>query len=388
VSYLFTAKRNLRIPADNKYIFKLFSIFIAISIYSYLFMLLFTLVNSYIDLEDFKPVNFGLFQLYRWIQFISIFLIISALPLNQSRIKTLRAITLFVLIFVSLSAILTQLNVVTPSVFSSHLPNSLDISGPWYYYINSLGTGRGSIGYNHSYIAIQIILSLALFLHFNRYRSNSSLFLHLFGILLACIAVFFSGSRTGLITILIYSLSQFRGILTQYLLLLLSLIMAALVFSQPHLFSTDEDTTYIIVRQLTVLDPAQNLSGRDGIWLNYIDHLNSNPIRWFIGSGTGSNIQLTSNAHNLYLNIIAEGGLPLFISFVVIFTAILRILWKNERSPKSVFFVTLALLISSLTQETFYPVPALGHFLGFYLFALAIALRSPHDLDRLASLQR
>jgi O-antigen ligase len=152
------------------------------------------------------------------------------------------------------------------------------------------------------------------------------------------------------------------------------------VLSQPTLLGTDDNLSDIFVRQSTVLNPTENLSGRDNIWMDYIDYLNSNPIRWLIGSGTGSNSQLRSNAHNLYLNIIAEGGLPFLVSFIAVFMAILRTLWRNEGNSKPVFFVTLALLISSLTQETLYPVPAFGHFLGLYLFVLAIALR-PHPKD-------
>ncbi len=372
VSYVFTDKRNLRIPADNKRIAKLLAVLFAISLYSYLLMLLFALFDPHTDLGEFRPFNFGLFQLYRWLQFISIFLLVSALPLNLHRVKTLRAITLAVLVLVCLFAILTQLNVVSPSTFSSHLPDSLDISGPWRYYTNSVKKGIGTIGYNHSYTALQIAISLALFLHFNK---GDSLFLHLFSVSLACAAAFFTGSRTGLILTLIFALSQMRGILTQYLLLFLSLVLAGLVLSQPALFGSDEDPTSILTRQSTLLNPTQNLSGRDAIWLDYLDYLNSNPIRWIIGSGTGSNSQRDSNAHNLYLNIAGEGGLPLLIVFIAVFINVLRALWRNESGSKPMFFITLALLVSALTQETFYPVPAFGHFLGFYLFALAVALR-------------
>ena len=77
----------------------------------------------------------------------------------------------------------------------------------------------------------------------------------------------------------------------------------------------------------------------------------------------------------LPLHIILETGIVGLLMFFLLFSNILKCLYQNESGTKPVFWVTVCLLIGSISQETFYPVAALGHFLGFYLSSVAIVLR-------------
>jgi hypothetical protein len=107
--------------------------------------------------------------------------------------------------------------------------------------------------------------------------------------------------------------------------------------------------------------------------------LNQKPIRWVLGTGFGTAVDadpvLHQDAHMLPLQIIIETGVIGLIVATYLFSTILRYLYVSEVGFKPLFWATVALLIGSLTQETFYPVPALGHFIGFYLCSVAIALR-------------
>jgi hypothetical protein len=81
----------------------------------------------------------------------------------------------------------------------------------------------------------------------------------------------------------------------------------------------------------------------------------------------------------LYLHLIVEGGLIGLAAFLLVASTVLRHLRLREAGLQPILWATVALLFSSLTQETLYPTPATGHFLGFYLSAVAIALRSDED---------
>jgi hypothetical protein len=77
----------------------------------------------------------------------------------------------------------------------------------------------------------------------------------------------------------------------------------------------------------------------------------------------------------LYLHIVSELGAAGLALYLVLFASILGALRRLDVAGRPLLWGTVALLFASLTQETFYPVPSQGYFLGFYLCAVAIALR-------------
>ncbi len=81
----------------------------------------------------------------------------------------------------------------------------------------------------------------------------------------------------------------------------------------------------------------------------------------------------------LALHIIVESGLCGFTIFAALAVWVMRRLWRYDTYSRPIFWGSMALLFSSLTQETFYPVPALAYFLGVYVIVLAITWRVPID---------
>lgn len=335
-----------------------------------------------------KGANFGLFQIYRLLEFFLVFGITTRIPFDQKRITTLRTITTWVFLFVCLGIFLTFFAIVPLTLVGAHLPKSAGAAGPWSYYATPrVGEGWGTIGYNHAYVCAQVILLIGLYLHLTPTHLKRSLrsFTGLY-LVIAVIASFLTGSRSGFGVMLLLALTQWikkpSYIITLLTTLVLGLPFAGLV--QWALKSSSQSGDgFILDRQLTIFAAGDrnNLSGRDEIWHHRLDFLEAEPWRWISGSGFGSAVDSGNNAHMLALQITIETGLIGLGIFLFLFGLILLLLYRFESGSRDFLLTTIALLISSVSQETFYPVPALGHFLGFYLCCLAIALRNELTLQ-------
>jgi len=329
--------------------------------------------------ESTRESIFGVFQIYRLVEFICIFWITARIPLTPERINLLKQIVETVLIFVCAGVVLTYFSILPLSALTAHLPYSFDIAGPWASYahagrLESGEKGWGTIGYNHAYVAAQVLMLVSLRIHLALEQKN--VFSNTTFLLISIVACFLSGSRAGLAGMLVFAIVYWRqqpkyafiGFTTA----ILAMLVAFIVGLQTVNF---EDS--IIERQKTLFEAnkAENLSGRDEIWIQRVNFLDKEPVRWLTGTGFGSAITFDQNAHMLCLQIILETGLVGLAIFVFLFYKILHFLYLYEPGVKPIFWVTIALLVTSATQETFYPVPALGHFIGFYLCSIAIALR-------------
>ncbi len=114
-------------------------------------------------------------------------------------------------------------------------------------------------------------------------------------------------------------------------------------------------------------------AGRVDIWQDRLALLLDRPVLLLFGSGFGSAIETGFNGHMLFLHIVVEGGLVGLLLFLIMLVFITRNLQKHETGAKPLFCLNVALLVSCMTQETFYPVPGMGHFAGLYLFTTALA---------------
>lgn len=374
--------RHLPQPSDaNRRIFHILIFVLFGSIISYLFFASFADRNG-------QGVKFGIFQIYRLVEFISIFWITARIPLTPKRINILRWIVDIALAFVCLGVFLTFFSIVPLDALTTHLPQSKDVAGPWssYWLFGSKGISRGwgTIGYNHAYVAAQVLMLVSLKIHLSHSKSilSNTIFL-----LISISACFVSESRAGLATILlfalIYWLKQPLYVFARVIAILLGIIPLMGLFSVAlkQTEAADDSGGSIVDRQLTLLDAknSDNLSGRDEIWLGTITSLDEDPIRWIFGAGFGAAPDFAGEgaiaAHMLYLQIVLETGVIGLCIFAVLFFQILALLYQNESGTKAIFWVTVAFLMTSVSQDTFYPVAALGHFLGFYLCSVAIALR-------------
>lgn len=347
-----------------------------------LFIVFFGSIVSYIsyqasaDQESSGSV-FGAFQLYRLSVFFTIFWLTSTVPLTPKRLEVARWIVDGVLIFVCMGVFITYAGLIPIDSIVAHLPKV----GPWQFYegIAKSGgkQGLGFVGYNRAYVAAQVMMLIGLRIHLtpnqNQAIQNTIL------MVISLFIVFISESRSGLVSMLFFFVVYYLYKPTHAFWVITFFLVITIFATQIGLQSIELNSNEgsIIERQLTVLqaNKKENLSGRDERWVAHLASLDNNPINWFVGNGFGSAIDRGDNAHMLPLQITSETGLIGLVIFSFLFYLILRHLYQFEIGQKPIFWVTVAFLVSAGSQETFYPTPSIGQFIGFYLCSVAIALR-------------
>lgn len=319
-----------------------------------------------------KSMTTGMFQIYHLMQFILIFYIASGIPFTDARIKLLSRIVDIVLLIVFACIVGTYFSIISTRLLVSHLPSG-EGSGPWSALWSRQMTEVGAVGYNHAYTALQLIMLTSLGLHL---RPKASPLAESAYLLMCLAGVVMSGSRAGMAAAVFFIAAHLirkpATLVTAFVVIVsLSLVAGGVLQSQ----NVDLDES--IGRLMTLQKPLQsdNLSGRDEIWKDSVAFIQEDPLRWVVGAGPGSVAQQGYNAHNLFLQIIMEAGLIGLFIFCSVCNSAVRHLINYETGTKPILYASIAFLLSSFTQETFYPVPALGHFLGLYLCSLAIALR-------------
>jgi hypothetical protein len=331
--------------------------------------------------------NDGAYYLYRLTQFLCIFWITTRIPLTLERIRIMRWVVDLVLIVVCTTVTLTYFEVIPINTLAPQLPSNPTVAGPWYRYAavefdagESKTRGWGTVGYDHIYVALQILMLISLRMHLglNRMVFSENLLL-----LFAGLGIFFSESRGGLAALVVFVALYWLkkpGYIVVTLFFVATLGSAALFLFRSGNINWDItvlESTLQRQETITAAPDLENLSGRDRIWADRIALLDEAPLRWLIGVGFGAGRDTGNKAHSVYLQVIVETGLIGFFIFCLLFYKILSYLRRYEGELRPIFGVTIALLISAIVQDTFYPVPNLGHLTGFYLCTLAIALRLP-----------
>lgn len=333
-------------------------------------------------------VTFGGFHIVRLVEFYLVFSACSRIQLNDRRLAILQWLTFAVLGWQLFAVVVTYLGIIPAWDFAPQLPQSKTISGAWEYYVNSKEEGLGTIGYNHAYVAAQLTLLSAMALQFAARGKGRLQGWPAIAILLATlVAVFMTGSRAGLGTHLAFTLGYLvRSPIKMLVGLAASLVVFSAVESWVENYRSMDE---MAARHSTLTNPFEddNLSGRDNIWSDRIEWLNENPLYWVIGGGVGSTADTGGPAHMLPLQIIAELGVIGLAFSAILLAKLLVHQLAARRRLHAFFWVTVALLISSATQETFYPEPALGHFMGLYLFAVAIFMRSTDEPGEVLTLR-
>ncbi|NJN30144.1 MAG: O-antigen ligase family protein [Synechococcales cyanobacterium RM1_1_8] len=333
--------------------------------------------------RDLIGVNLGKYQIYRMFQLAAVFGMVCQIPLDQGRRQRLSLLVDMALLCGVFTMFMTFFKVIPLGALTAHLPPG-DAGGPWSAYVNIGkygGAGWGAFGYNHAYVSIQLLMIMGLRLHLAPPTQvwRSSIFF-----CITVVACFFSGSRNGLALSVLYSLTFFLRhpkCLVWLFTGLLTLIVFSPLLPNVDLGGLENTDGSILERQATLFEAGDkdNLSGRDELWGAKIEFLNQKPLRWFFGGGFGSGWDSTDSgesAHLLPLHIVTEAGIIGLGLAILIFFQILIALQKTESSPKAVFWITWIFLISGVSQETFYPVPALLGFMHFYGATVAIALGS------------
>jgi O-antigen ligase len=208
------------------------------------------------------------------------------------------------------------------------------------------------------------------------------------------VATLLTGSRAGFAVMLMvfgaYLLMRTpRWLINAGLASVAVLLIAFILLSsqQPVPGESQDAFSSLVARQSAAFKPfeSENLVGRDEIWSGRIENLNAEPIRWLIGWGFGSSPDTGPglSPHMMPLQIIVELGLWALVLVGVWTVWLLDLFWRAGGRDRIMFWTTIALLLSSATQETFYPVPSTGGFLGLFMI-MAIVTVAPL-VDRMAS---
>jgi hypothetical protein len=274
---------------------------------------------------------------------------------------------------------LNYLDLVDTPMLAPHIPKDLRIAGPWAFYsLGVVGNPVGAISFHHAYPVVQLLLLAATYLYL-----LPSGRVWLAGIILSSLWVcsLVSGSRAGFVAVCMFIIAVLLSRPRQSL--VMSAIVAVATFAFLY-FSEDVSTIFsrAITRQSSIGTSydQDGLAGRVEIWNQRVDLLNWNPMFWLTGVGFGSAAESGNNGHMLYLHITLECGLLGLFVFLVLGRKVVMFLWRGAPAGRVLCYATVALLVSALTQETFYPVPALGHFCGMYLFCIVLPLSEPERL--------
>ena len=281
---------------------------------------------------------------------------------------------------------LTFFNILPLETLTLHLPQDPTIAGPWsrYKLIGQYGgQGWGTTGYDHSLVAVNIIMLSAIRIHLA--QSNNILWDKLF-LLITVVTCFFTESRTGLSASIVFAMiywfkkPQHTTKIIFIFLFLLTLLMFYL-FNIGYIPSIDLVSTEgsLLERQSTLANiDSDSLSGRDEIWSERIKLITENNELLLWGSGFGAATDTGKKAHLLLLHITLETGLIGLSIFIFLFTHIFYYLYTYEADIKAIFIATISFFVSALGQDTLYFTVTFIHFTGFYLYGVAIALNKYH----------
>ncbi|GGR10674.1 O-antigen ligase family protein [Deinococcus ruber] len=326
------------------------------------FGLLFVMRDSRLS----AATGFGSFQLYKLAQTLAIFWMVARIPLTPAVLRRWYTAAAVAFTLMLVSVLWTYFSGVLPKWLGEFLPHGKGVSGPWEAYYLHNEPGLGMVGYNHGYVALQVMTLAALPLILRRTPS-------LWWLYAALIGCFLSGSRAGLAGCLLFAVLEWRRVPVRAgvgLVVLGVLGLAVVPFLGDSLGS-------LASRQATILDASDpnNLAGRTDIWQSYLDAFAHDPYRLLIGSGFGSAINNNSNAHFLPLQILYETGVAGLVAFGLFFSLLVNRLRATASVPAGICLSLLAgLSLTAFSQETFYPNPAFGGFLPLLALVIAVAL--------------
>ncbi len=260
----------------------------------------------------------------------------------------------------------------------------------------------GTFSKHHGMLGNVMALSLAIcFYGFFEFKEKLNRLLCVFIFILSLVLIFLSGSRSSILG-----------------------LMLAIPFSTFLLLKNTPKKlilwgfSFILCLALFLLTPLKNIVlnalvssqtgsidlstyGRLLIWERVLEHFLSGP--WVqkifgIGIGTFNSLRFsyylevgtfTTGAHNNFFHVFVEAGLVGLLIFILILLNILMQLVRNSRGRRREYvgflFVTLLLLFSCVTQETFWFNPSFGRFWLLFLFLFLIICNYTEQPDRLIS---
>lgn len=257
-----------------------------------------------------------------------------------------------------------------------------------------LRTGvHGTFLYHHSLIAMVFLTLLPLFITvlIESKKSYMKLFasiLTLFGLYI----IVASGSRSLLLGLLsglgFYVFTNIRWNKQSILILMIMPLVGLFLY----FFTPLQDIFKHTFQSSTGSIDTSSLS-RLLIWRGSVDNFQSGSVLhkiWGIGAGMYRTLSYdfviwggtkgATGAHNNYLHVLLEAGIVGVISLGVHFLYLLKALLKQSKkdlASRLFFFAVIGLLVSGITQETFWFQPAFGSFWSFFMIVFVlITIRS------------
>lgn len=251
---------------------------------------------------------------------------------------------------------------------------------------------HGTFGHHHAMIGSYALIPIGFALY--RYFTHDTLRDKIIALVLAIASfsvIILAGARSALSGVILagalYTVMSFRFKKIYFIYLLGALLLLILLYFLTPLKLIVNQTFFS--QETHTLDASS--ASRFLIWLGGIQHfINADWMTKLFGTGIGSYHSIEygfsiwngergiSGAHNNYLHVLCEVGIVGLIVFLLLFWYILKALYikgKECHLARMYFFVTIALLGSGLTQETFWFQAALGSLWLFYIFFLTLILK-------------
>lgn len=256
---------------------------------------------------------------------------------------------------------------------------------------------HGTLTYHHTLLGTFMLIPLFLSLYrLLKENTRSGKIVYICMTISFMIIIIFSGSRSALLGIVFsavlffFSHFKFKKKIIIYITVFL-LSMTALYFLTPLKSLV---TLTFQSKETKFLDISS--ASRFLIWAGAIKHfLSSDMLHKLFGIGIGAfqtiqydfvfwgSSRSASGAHNNFIHILLEIGIIGLIIYSALFYTILKKLYIHFSNPlsKVFFFLTLALLASSITQETFWFQKSFGSLWLFYMFFVAIVFQSVQRIE-------
>ncbi|MGE8017830.1 O-antigen ligase family protein [Peribacillus frigoritolerans] len=268
--------------------------------------------------------------------------------------------------------------VITHVISIKSLPylSNISIIGAFIIFFNlfqSLSVGRYEGFFNDpNYFSSAIILFL-FFIVLNLHVKNKSVgkvkkILSIFSIVILNIAVLFTASRSGILSIVLFDLLYFLFLYKKSKSKILLISFTVLVLASFFLVSNNflnEQLSFVLDRffaEKGSMDSKSSLMRINEIQTG-VNMLSENIISFFIGSGIGSTNSLeyfsqfavntnmrTTRIHNTFVAVIIEQGVFSFITFMIMLLTIFRNIYRFAGEYKLIIF---GLFFSQLIISTF-----------------------------------
>lgn len=317
-----------------------------------------------------EGIKFGGFSVLLFIKFVIVYWAAAHVRLNKQRLRILHIAALVAFLWLTLTTLADRFYLIEIDNFVAHLPAAT--AGKWN--VQGVYTLNSTVSNSHGGTTIVILLLNGLVLGTSPHRS------WLLEILVTISSMgtsFITGSRQGLVRVTVFTAIYFSRKPSK----LLVMAVLAVVFTFPFWSSWEaalRNNTYFLRaaerQNILATDPfsIEGLAGRPELWIDVIDTLNEDPLRWLLGYGVGNYVEFENASHNMFLRLLQDGGLIELIVVGLLWLGIFRRIWSARRTAWTLSALLIGLLSSIFTSDILAPTLATGWYLGLFFVSIHI----------------